>query len=169
MKCPACPGQLTPITAGSIEVDVCKGGCGGVWFDDREIKKFDEEHEVAADRIFECEKSAQAAPVEGALRNCPKCEEEVLCSRFYDLGNRVQVDQCLKCSGIWLDVGELAAIRGQYKTEADRNAAGNAYLAPHLKAAESGIKQAYLEDLRQWHEDVSFRGTLRRLFGNLLG
>ena len=33
MKCPACFNQVTEMQVGSLVVDVCDGGCGGIWFD----------------------------------------------------------------------------------------------------------------------------------------
>lgn len=39
MKCPACNGELFPIKAGDVALDICEKGCGGVWFDRMELKK----------------------------------------------------------------------------------------------------------------------------------
>jgi uncharacterized protein len=37
MKCPACFNELTQLQVGSLVVDVCQGGCGGIWFDAFEL------------------------------------------------------------------------------------------------------------------------------------
>ena len=37
MKCPACKGELRKRNAGNMELDVCLGGCGGIWFDQGEL------------------------------------------------------------------------------------------------------------------------------------
>ena len=43
-------------------------------------------------------------------RLCPRCPEQVLdCKWFSDL-KRVEIDQCPKCGGIWLDAGEFSRI-----------------------------------------------------------
>src|SRR2546422_11747107 len=42
MICPACDYNLTPLTVGKLTVDVCQGGCGGIWFDNFELQKVDE-------------------------------------------------------------------------------------------------------------------------------
>ena len=47
MKCPACFNQLTEMQVGSLVVDVCDGGCGGIWFDAFELQQVDEEDEAA--------------------------------------------------------------------------------------------------------------------------
>ena len=41
MKCPACENELTDKDVGGVTVDICNGGCGGLWFDNFEFKKFD--------------------------------------------------------------------------------------------------------------------------------
>ena len=40
MNCPACGNVLKEMTVSDISVDVCQGGCGGIWFDNFELKKF---------------------------------------------------------------------------------------------------------------------------------
>ena len=49
VKCPACGNNLTEKKFGEVTVDVCEGGCGGVWFDWFEFKKVDEPHERVVD------------------------------------------------------------------------------------------------------------------------
>ena len=46
---------------------------------------------------------------------------------FMGVKKEVEVDQCPSCGGFWLDPGELRHLRSQYATEADRNAAADAY------------------------------------------
>jgi Zn-finger nucleic acid-binding protein len=45
MICPACGNVLQKLMIDDIQVDVCQGGCEGIWFDAYELKKFDEPHE----------------------------------------------------------------------------------------------------------------------------
>ena len=40
---------------------------------------------------------------------CPHCTDEVLISLEYD---RVEVDYCTSCKGVWLDAGELELLIG---------------------------------------------------------
>ena len=56
MNCPACPNQLQQMTVDDITVDVCKGGCGGIWFDNFELKKFDEPHEAAGEELLDVDR-----------------------------------------------------------------------------------------------------------------
>jgi len=132
MKCPACSNKLTESKAGNVMVDLCKGGCGGVWFDEFELKKFDEPHEFAAKVILECAKGGNGNVDRNSPRDCPKCDaskDAYLIRRWYDEQRQVELDQCSRCSGYWLDFGELATIRGQYTTEAERNTATSKFLS----------------------------------------
>ncbi len=90
MNCPACESSLTEVAAGDIKVDICAQGCGGVWFDWKEIKKFDEPHEFPVDNLIGKELGNPSK--KQGVRFCPKCEEE-LCRRFYDMKGEVEVDQ----------------------------------------------------------------------------
>ena len=47
IKCPACGKDMEKIFIKSegINIDICTKGCGGIFFDNREFKKFDEQHE----------------------------------------------------------------------------------------------------------------------------
>lgn len=130
MKCPACEGSLNECKIGDVALDICQSGCGGVWFDWKELKKFDEPHEVIPEGVL---KSSNSSRKKSGVRFCPKCEGEELCLRYNDIKNEVEIDQCLKCSGIWLDTGELKKIRSQYQTEEERFKAADNWLASSLK------------------------------------
>ena len=52
MQCPACFHQLTQLQVGNLFVDVCQGGCGGIWFDGFELQRVDEEHLELTDADF---------------------------------------------------------------------------------------------------------------------
>ena len=43
MKCPACKNPLLEKDAEGMTLDVCYGGCGGIWFDAFELQRVDEE------------------------------------------------------------------------------------------------------------------------------
>lgn len=169
MKCPACARALTEQSVGGVQVDVCVGGCGGIWFDDRELKRFDDAGDIDASPLLALEKDAHVRTDTNAIRYCPRCTAEELCRRFYDVKRRVEVNQCLHCSGIWLDVGELREIRAQFASEAERQAAGDRYLEGQLERTEEAIEIDSARRLVAWEEDVAFTGTLKSLFRFLLG
>lgn len=122
MKCPACAQALSQIATGGVQLDVCQAGCGGVWFDNFELAKFDEAHEEAGP-VLEANRSLGVS-VKKTGRACPRCALP-LRSRFSSVKRRVQVDECPGCAGIWLDADELDAIRSEFKTQADREQAAD--------------------------------------------
>ncbi len=127
MKCPACQHVLTEVKAGDIKVDVCQGGCGGVWFDNFELEKVDEQHEHAGESLLDVERDPKVKLRLDEKRPCPRCSGIKMMKHFFSLKRKVEVDECASCGGIWLDAGELRDIRGLYKTEKEREVAADQY------------------------------------------
>ena len=111
MKCPACFNELTQRQVGTLVVDVCDGGCGGVWFDAFELQQVDEERESAGERLLDIRRDPRVQVDFQRKRLCPRCPEMKLKRHFFSAKRRVEVDECPNCGGYWLDAGELAQIR----------------------------------------------------------
>ena len=130
MDCPACGRTLSQKTVGDLSVDVCEGGCGGIWFDHFELKKVDETRESAGEALLDTERDPAITLDLSARRTCPKCAGDVVMMRHYTSGKRrVTIDECPQCGGIWLDAGELAGIRDEFPSEADRHKAAELYFS----------------------------------------
>ena len=127
MKCPACNTNLSRVTKSGITVDVCDKGCGGIWFDNFELKKFDERHESAGEALLDLRPKKPAPVSVSTKRHCPKCADVPMNQHYFTIREKVEVDECLACGGVWLDAGELAAIRNEYKTEETRKQAADHY------------------------------------------
>jgi uncharacterized protein len=127
MQCPVCSIELEQVTVGSVQFDVCRSGCGGIFFDNFEIQKVDEPQEEAGELLgaIEGPKKVHRDPVHPL--KCPKCEDVVMMKHFSSAKQKVQVDECPSCAGIWIDCGELRQIRSEYKTDAERKQAAEAY------------------------------------------
>ena len=123
MKCPACGHSLSHVDVNGVEVDVCKGGCGGVWFDTYEFKKFDEPHEQAGVTLLEVEKDPNVSVDHSERRDCPRCENVTMMRHFFSVKKEVEIDECAGCGGVWLDTGELAHLRSLFSSEEEREAA----------------------------------------------
>jgi Zn-finger nucleic acid-binding protein len=111
MKCPACFNPLKEIQVGSLKVDVCQGGCGGIWFDAFELERVDEEDEAAGEPLLHIERDERIVLDSSRKRECPRCAGIKLHRHFFSAKRRVEVDQCPNCGGYWLDSGELEQIR----------------------------------------------------------
>jgi Zn-finger nucleic acid-binding protein len=129
MNCPACKNLLQQVKAGDVTVDVCKGGCGGIWFDNFEIKKFDEPHESEGQSLLDIERDNNVVVDHNQRLKCPKCDNIVMMRHFFSVKKQVEVDECPGCGGIWLDAGELAKIRSLFKTEQEREKAAEEYFS----------------------------------------
>jgi Zn-finger nucleic acid-binding protein len=113
MKCPACFNELTQLQVGSLVVDVCPGGCGGIWFDAFELQKVDEESEKAGEPLLHVRRNERLTVDQTRKRECPRCAGVKLHRHFFSARRRVEVDQCPNCAGYWLDAGELALVRAE--------------------------------------------------------
>lgn len=129
MNCPACGRELVEMAAGDVTVDVCRGGCGGVWFDNFELQKVDNQSESAGEVLLDVERDENVAVDHSARKKCPKCDGQVMMRHFSGVKKEVEVDECPGCGGFWLDFGELAKIRSQFATDAEKDQATEVYFA----------------------------------------
>lgn len=115
LSCPVCGGRLKEVYAEAtygrfLLLDQCQS-CGGVWFDKWEL------YFVKAGTIRDLEKVnldalASIASGKAGPDRCPKCNEALI--PFIDplLPKDASIKRCRKCSGLWLNRGEL----GKYAT-----------------------------------------------------
>jgi len=113
MKCPACYNELRQLQVGSVVVDVCEGGCGGVWFDAFELQRVDDQEEAAGERLTHVQRDPSVVVDSSRKRDCPHCAGIKLSRHYFSARRRIEVDECPNCGGYWLDAGELAAIRAE--------------------------------------------------------
>jgi uncharacterized protein len=128
MKCPVCLEALTAVRADNVTVDVCLGGCGGIWFDIFELQKLDDPQDVGGEILIHLKKREDLNIDYTQRRKCPRCGDIIMMRHFYSPRRRVEVDECPSCGGFWLDAGELALIRGEHENEAEQQAAVEKYL-----------------------------------------
>jgi uncharacterized protein len=150
MQCPACERALVQKTVGDLTVDVCEGGCGGIWFDNFELQKVDEQHETAGEALLDIPLDPSIVVDFESRRKCVKCEDQTMMRHFASVHRRVEVDECPQCGSVWLDAGELRQFREQYFSNDEREAAAAAYFADLF---DSEIEESIEKD-----------GTLSRIF-----
>jgi Zn-finger nucleic acid-binding protein len=112
MQCPACARKLRRLKAGTVTLDACQGGCGGIWFDRDELDGVNREHGKTSDKVAEVTRDPAVSVDEASARSCPRCQRATaLEQKLYTLGSGVILDRCPECEGVWLDHGELEKIR----------------------------------------------------------
>ncbi len=121
LKCPACQKEMTKVFIPSegVNVDICLDGCGGIYFDTREFKYFDEPDENIEEIVKAAEGKTFAKVDENLPRTCPVCGARMV-KNYASVKKEVQIDECYSCGGKFLDYGELEKIRAQYDTEEER-------------------------------------------------
>jgi Zn-finger nucleic acid-binding protein len=112
-------------TFGGVAVDLCPG-CAGAWFDAFEFEKFDDSAEhVGSELMARIEAlRADAAPVDTSVRLASPADPGVtMMRRFADPEGTIEIDECPATGGIWLDAGELGALRTRFPDAATRDEA----------------------------------------------
>jgi len=162
MKCPRCKRLLTPREAGGIVVDVCEGGCGGLWFDQCELQRVDNGCEPAGEALLHIPVDPDVTVDLEERVYCPKCPESIVMMRFfYSPRREVQVDHCPNCGGHWLDANELEAVRKLYASTDDRHRHFELVVAESFGAEVTAMAQH-----RQRHKT---RLVVTGMFGFLRG
>lgn len=121
IRCPACGEKMVKVYIPSekINIDVCISGCGGIYFDNREFQKFDEQSENISEILKSLDGKVFVATDEKKVRICPVCGSNMV-KNYSSIKKEVQVDECYMCGGKFLDYGELEKIREEYKTDKER-------------------------------------------------
>ncbi len=158
MICPACQHEMTEMSVQGVTLDVCVGGCGGIWFDNLELKKVDEPHEAVGQDLLEVAYDPEVVVDGSQRRDCPHCDSIVMMRHFSSIKREVEVDECPSCGGFFLDRGELNTIRELFPTEEERR-----------EAARRMFGEMFDEDLedqaeQSWRQLESMRrlGTMFR-------
>ncbi len=128
MNCPSCKLELHKITAGGLSVFVCQGGCGGLWFGRLEVLKLDGQSLGNGKRLLNVPRAEGVRFFRNVEAICPYCKTTLLLRHFFSREQEVEVCQCAKCSGFWVDSGELARIiEPSFATEEKQKQAVSSY------------------------------------------
>jgi Zn-finger nucleic acid-binding protein len=150
MNCPACRRELTTMTAGPITVDVCAGGCAGIWFDHFELAKVDEQSESAGASLLEIKGDPSVTIDLEKRRTCPKCGPGMVMMRhFSSVSRKITIDECPNCGGVWLDAGELRTIRSDFPSAEARDEAARKAFSEMFDAQLAAGREADQAELER--------------------
>ncbi|MBN2121215.1 MAG: zf-TFIIB domain-containing protein [Candidatus Omnitrophica bacterium] len=116
MKCPVCSAAMVEEDFGGVKVDVCRQGCKGIWFDWMELEKLDENNEGCGKALKEALNWQRVNDEGRPPVDCPKCGLPMHI-HIYKSSKEINVDECYKCGGFFLDSGELKLIRDNTMTD----------------------------------------------------
>lgn len=120
--CPSCRTSLRVFRTGGVELDACPG-CRGLWFDGGELGPIVTPRAIrdllasARGRPGRCKGCGRRLENVSACPDCkaaaPACPECGLAPLSLGTVRGVELDVCPRCSGIWLDQGELVQLAGE--------------------------------------------------------
>ena len=128
MKCPSCNLKLCKISTRGLNTFVCQGGCGGLWFGRFELLKLNKESRGTGARLLDVQRADGVRFFRDVEAICPHCETSLLLRHFFSREQNVEVYQCPKCGGFWIDSGELVnLIKSGFETEENQKKAVASY------------------------------------------
>lgn len=161
MKCPRTGTELKEIEVHGIKVDISEA-CGGVWFDNFELKKFDESHEGAGEELVQLMNKYAGSTFNTEVKlKSPRHPEVTMMRCFYSSSSKIEIDVCPESGGIWLDAGELQKIRESYRDEKQRQEKGGAFVDETLEAA--GFKRMNTQSTEEAQRIQTMTRVLRFL------
>lgn len=116
IRCPACGNKMKKvfIPSAGVNVDICVDGCGGIYFDRKEIQHFQKGNDNSYNEIKKELSGKIFTPAnQNETRVCPVCAAKMVKTKIQGLN--VEIDTCYSCGGIFLDNGELELIRESMK------------------------------------------------------
>lgn len=162
LKCPACQKDMVKVFVPKegVNIDVCIDGCGGMWFDNRELSYFDEQSEKV-DEILEAISNKIFAQVDQSNhRSCPVCGARMV-KNYSSIKKEIQIDECYSCGGKFLDNLELQKFRQEYSTEQERSEDTIKFMYSTV-----GVELKRMEAERE--ELAKHRSPLKKLFDKIV-
>lgn len=161
LTCPACQKDMVKVfvSQDGINIDICTQGCGGMWFDNRELKKFDEQDEKIDEILSAIDGKTFEQVTSDGTRICPVCGAKMV-KNFSSIKKEIQIDECYSCGGKFLDNSELQKFRSEYKDEEERSQGVVNFM---YSSVGSELKQLD----KKLIENEKTRSPLKRLFDKM--
>jgi hypothetical protein len=137
------------MVAGNVVADVCQDGCGGVWLDQFELQKVDNADECVGADVLAVEPAPDVVIDWMERRNCPQCHGIVMARHFFSVKMQIEIDECPKCGGVWLDQGELAKIREQFGSDEEMQEATEQHFSEVFAGDFAAMAEADKRDLQR--------------------
>lgn len=160
LTCPACGKQMEKVFIPNegINIDICTEGCGGIYFDNREFKEFDEQNEDITKILEKIEGKTFEKVDESVTRHCPNCGG-IMVKNHSSIKKEIQVDDCYNCGGKFLDNAELIKIREEYESNEERDEDILRHLHAHIgsELAEQAKRYAEIDPNKDTYVRKLFR------------
>ena len=145
--CPACGKEMDKVFINSMNrnLDMCLNGCGGMFFDNREFEKVDEQNE-SIDEILSLIENKNFEKVDDTQKRvCSYCGANMVKHNV----NGILIDNCYTCGAKFLDNNELIQYRSQYPNDLERSKVFHAMFSVNLKKqiAEDSITELQQQEI----------------------
>ncbi len=110
LQCPACGHKMQKVNIrdAGFMIDICTNGCGGVLFDNKELKTIYDSNETV-EKITQYLEENNFQPVDTKqTRICPVCNTPMV---KVGGASGVEIDVCNVCGAAFLDNGELKNLK----------------------------------------------------------
>src|SRR5438093_11834423 len=94
MNCPACGTAMTEIAVSNVKIQACKGGCGGLWFDEWTLRKVDQPDQSAGETLLHVDQNAAVKVDPEKRRKCPRDAGIVMMRHFCSVKRDVVMEIC---------------------------------------------------------------------------
>ena len=100
-----------------VQLDDCPQ-CGGIWFDDGELKKLKGVCDQVTFHVLEDQAKPNRTVIsrESEVKLCPNCNQRLIPYRYL-YSSDVLLDECDDCYGVWVQDGELEKMANYLETE----------------------------------------------------
>lgn len=110
MQCPSCGNALSEVAAVGVKSHACAGGCGGLWLRILEVRKLRERLPGQGAPLLFVERAEGVRLFRNPEHPCPHCQTTLLYRHCFSRKQEIEIDQCSKCGGYWIDPGRLGKL-----------------------------------------------------------
>lgn len=139
LECPSCQNALTPHVAAGVTVHACRDGCGGYWIERKSLKRIPERLPGAGAELLSVPRADGVHEFRNIHHVCPHCRNTILFRHWFSRKLELEVDQCAKCAGFWVEVGRLADILTAGLDEEERKKRAEAYFEIVIRDKVGGM------------------------------
>ena len=147
MKCPSCENALTQHTVGGVTLFACDGGCGGYWIRRSAQKQLREAAAGAGAALLSLPRAEGVRTFRDVQHICPDCANTMLYRHCFSRKLDLEIDQCSKCGGFWVEVGRLADILTHDMPEENRKQQVEDYFEVLIRDKVGNMKLVHSDTL----------------------
>jgi Zn-finger nucleic acid-binding protein len=165
MNCPVCNKEMSQEDFSGVTVDICRNGCRGIYFDSGEVTKIKQQNDAMTEALKEALDAPQSIDINRGQIKCPRCGTPMQRHPHFE-ANDIIVDECYVCGGLFLDSGELKAIKENVLTEEERRQRVDELLAKTTIYQQEHARMEAHKSMNQSGPDMS---TILRMMDTTRG